>query len=103
MPAVHANVQHGHRSYSGQGVKGPVQERRSSLRCRLAHSVPSSANDAEQVVKRAEDEDLNKDVRYHVAFIKNPQGRVITDVSPTVVSQPMPIDRQLPEMAMPRV
>ncbi len=38
--------------------------------------------DAGQVVKRAEDEDLNKDVRYHVAFIKNPQGRVITDVSP---------------------
>ena len=34
------------------------------------------------MVKRAEDEDLNKDVRYHVAFIRNPQGRVITDVSP---------------------
>ncbi|CAL5226960.1 g9845 [Coccomyxa viridis] len=32
-----------------------------------------------KVVKRAEDEDLNKDVRYHVAFIRNPQGRVITD------------------------
>lgn len=35
-----------------------------------------------QVVKRAEDEDLNKNVRYHVSFIKNAQGRVITDVSP---------------------
>ena len=34
-----------------------------------------------QVVKRAEDEDLNKNVRYHVAFIRNAQGRVITDVS----------------------
>ena len=37
---------------------------------------------AGQVVKRAEDEDLNKDVRYHVAFIRNPQGRIITDVRP---------------------
>ena len=42
----------------------------------------SKLADAGQVVKRAEDEDLNKDVRYHVAFIRNPQGRVITDVSP---------------------
>ena len=36
---------------------------------------------AVQVVKRAEDEDLNKDVRYRVSFIRNAQGRVITDVS----------------------
>ena len=72
-------------------------------RHRLVHNNLTVATDDVQVVKRAEDEDLNKDVRYHVAFIKNPQGRVITDVSLTGVSQPMPIDRQLPEMAMPRV
>ena len=33
-----------------------------------------------QVVKRAEDEDMNRNVRYQVAFIRNGQGRVITDV-----------------------
>ena len=52
-----------------------------STRC-AAMSEVSHLGNAGQVVKRAEDEDLNKDVRYHVAFIRNPQGRVITDVSP---------------------
>ena len=33
-----------------------------------------------QVVERAQKEDLNKLVSYHVAFIRNGQGRVITDV-----------------------
>ncbi|CAK0786139.1 hypothetical protein CVIRNUC_009352 [Coccomyxa viridis] len=32
-----------------------------------------------KVVKRAEDEDMNRNVRYQVAFIRNGQGRVITD------------------------
>ena len=33
-----------------------------------------------QVVERAQKEDLNKLVNYHVAFIRNSQGRVVTDV-----------------------
>ena len=32
-----------------------------------------------QVVQRARQEDLNQAFNYHVAFIKGPQGRIITD------------------------
>jgi hypothetical protein len=33
-----------------------------------------------QVVERAKAEDLNRQVRYTVAFVRNREGKVITDV-----------------------
>ena len=43
-----------------------------------------------QVVERAQKEDLNKLVNYHVAFIRNGQGRVVTDVRHSDLITPRP-------------
>ncbi len=38
-----------------------------------------------QVVERAKAEDLNRQVRYTVAFMRNRDGKIITDVSFSIV------------------
>lgn len=43
-----------------------------------------------QVVERARTEDLNRQVRYSVAFVRNREGRVITDVRGLLCSAPSP-------------
>jgi hypothetical protein len=40
------------------------------------------------VVERAQSEDLNRAVQYRVSFIRNAQGRIITDVRPPLLSLP---------------
>ena len=52
-----------------------------------------------QVVERAQSEDLNRSVRYQVSFIRNAQGRVITDVRSLSRILPCPLRTSLLEHA----
>ena len=47
----------------------------------------------QQVVERAKAEDLNRQVRYSVAFVRNREGKVITDVRipPSLPSDQSPL------------
>ena len=82
----HGSTLAGHQVYSHQSAHQSTGSDGRNRRCAPPEGL--SRGIGAQVVKRAEDEDMNRNVRYQVAFIRNGQGRVITDV------------RQLPELSL---